>query len=121
LFQRRQRIERQDRRLLDAYQAEVFNLTELQSRRQKPSSELQQIEQGIRRLASVRRCLTAGFDFDSHNCSMYPAMMIGWNWATSIQWPWRQAQNRRTASAYARSVFLFRIAAMKNPMNRRRR
>jgi site-specific DNA recombinase len=53
LLQRRQRIERQDRRLLDAYQAETINLTELQSRRQKLTAELQQIEQEIRRLASA--------------------------------------------------------------------
>jgi hypothetical protein len=58
------------------------------------------------------------FDLDSHNCSMYPAMMIGWNWAISIPRPWRQAQNYRTASAYARRVFLFRISTVKNSMNR---
>jgi site-specific DNA recombinase len=45
LFQRQQRIERQDQRLLDAYQAEVLNLSERQTRRQKLSAELQQIEQ----------------------------------------------------------------------------
>jgi site-specific DNA recombinase len=48
LFQRRQRIERQDQRVLDAYQAEVINLRELQTRRQKLSAELQQIEQDVR-------------------------------------------------------------------------
>jgi site-specific DNA recombinase len=55
LLQRRQRIGRQDQRLLDAYQAETINLTELQSRRQKLSAELQQIEQEIRRLAGARQ------------------------------------------------------------------
>src|SRR5262249_12468761 len=55
LLQRRLRIERQDQRLLDAYQAEAINLTELQSRRQKLAAELQQIEQEIRRLASARQ------------------------------------------------------------------
>src|SRR5262245_56418181 len=55
LLQRRQRIERQDQRLLDAYQAETINLTELQARRQKLSAELRQIEQEIRQLASARQ------------------------------------------------------------------
>ena len=55
LFQRRQRIERQDQRLLDAYQAEVINLRELQTRRQKLSAELQQIEQESRQLAQTRQ------------------------------------------------------------------
>jgi site-specific DNA recombinase len=48
LFQRRQRLERQDQRLLDAYQAEIINLSELQTRRQKLSAELQQLEQESR-------------------------------------------------------------------------
>jgi site-specific DNA recombinase len=55
LLQRRQRIERQDQRLLDAYQAEIINLAELEARRQKLSAEGQQIEQEIRRLASTRQ------------------------------------------------------------------
>jgi site-specific DNA recombinase len=55
LFQRQQRIERQDQRLLDAYQAEVLNLSELQTRRQKLSAELQQIEQERRQLAQTRQ------------------------------------------------------------------
>jgi site-specific DNA recombinase len=55
LLQRRQRIERQDQRLLDAYQSEIINLNELQARRQKLSVEIQQIEQEIRQLASSRR------------------------------------------------------------------
>jgi len=50
LTQRRQRIERQDQRWLDAYQAETINLSELQTRRQKLSAESQQIEQEIRQL-----------------------------------------------------------------------
>ena len=53
LFQRQQRIERQDQSLLDAYQAEVINLSELQMRRQKLSAELQQIEQERRQLAQL--------------------------------------------------------------------
>ncbi len=55
LLQRRQRIERQDQRLLDAYQAEAINLAEMQARRQKLSTELQQIEQEIQRLANARQ------------------------------------------------------------------
>jgi site-specific DNA recombinase len=54
LLQRRQRVERQDERLLDAYQAEIINLSELQVRRQKLSVELKQIEQEIRQLANNR-------------------------------------------------------------------
>jgi site-specific DNA recombinase len=55
LLQRRQRIERQDQRLLDAYQSEAINLAELQARRQKLAAELQQLEQELRRLASARQ------------------------------------------------------------------
>jgi site-specific DNA recombinase len=55
LLQRRQRIERQDQRLLDAYQADAISLSELQARRQKLSAESQQIEQEIRQLASTRQ------------------------------------------------------------------
>jgi len=55
LLQRQQRIERQDQRLLDAYQAEAINLAEMQTRRQKLSAESQQIEQEIRQLASARQ------------------------------------------------------------------
>jgi site-specific DNA recombinase len=55
LLQRRQRIERQDQRLLDAYQAEAIDLAEMQARRQKLSAELQQIEQEVRQLASARQ------------------------------------------------------------------
>jgi site-specific DNA recombinase len=55
LLQRRQRIERQDQRLLDAYQSEAINLPELQARRQKLSVELQQIEQEIRQLSNARQ------------------------------------------------------------------
>jgi site-specific DNA recombinase len=55
LFQRQQRIERQDQRLLDAYQAEVLNLSELQTRRQKLSAEWHQIEQERRQLAQTQQ------------------------------------------------------------------
>ena len=54
LVQRRQRIERQDQRLLDAYQAEIINLHELQTRRQKLAAELHQIAQESRQLAQTR-------------------------------------------------------------------
>jgi site-specific DNA recombinase len=55
LRQRRQRIERQDQRLLDAYQAEIITLRELQTRRQKLAATLQQIEQESRQLAHTRQ------------------------------------------------------------------
>ena len=55
LVQRQQRIERQDQRLLDAYQAEVLNLSELQTRRQKLAAELHQIAQERRQLAQTRQ------------------------------------------------------------------
>src|SRR5262249_30197441 len=52
---RRQKIERQNQRLLDAFQAEVINLAELQARRQKLSAELQRIEQEAKQLANTRQ------------------------------------------------------------------
>jgi hypothetical protein len=55
LVQRRQRLERQDQRLLDAYQAEIITLSELQARRQKLAAALQQIEQESRQLAHTRQ------------------------------------------------------------------
>src|SRR6516162_5112111 len=54
LLQRRQRLERQEQRLLDAYQAEIINLQELQTRRQKLAGELQQIAQESHQLAHTR-------------------------------------------------------------------
>ena len=48
LVQRRQRLERQDQRLRDAYQAEILHLQELQTRRQKLAAELHQIAQESR-------------------------------------------------------------------------
>jgi site-specific DNA recombinase len=55
LLRRRQRIERQDQRLLDAYQAEIINLPELQTRRQKLAAALHQIAQESRQLAHTRQ------------------------------------------------------------------
>src|SRR5262245_10186219 len=55
LLQRRQRLERQEQRLLDAYQAEILNLQELQARRQKLAAELHQIAQESRHLAHTRQ------------------------------------------------------------------
>jgi site-specific DNA recombinase len=55
LVQRRQRIERQDQRLLDAYQAEILNLQELQTRRQQLAAELHQIAQESHQLAHTRQ------------------------------------------------------------------
>jgi hypothetical protein len=55
LSQRQQRLERQDQRLLDAYQAEIITLSELQARRQKLAVALQQIEQERQQLAQTRQ------------------------------------------------------------------
>jgi hypothetical protein len=55
LLQRRHRIERQDQRLLDAYQAESINLQELQTRRQKLAAELHQIAQESQQLAYTQQ------------------------------------------------------------------
>jgi site-specific DNA recombinase len=55
LVQRRQRLERQDQRLLDAYQAEIITLSELQARRQKLAAAVQQIEQERQQLAQTRQ------------------------------------------------------------------
>jgi site-specific DNA recombinase len=55
LLQRQQRLERQDQRLLDAYQAEIINLPELQTRRQKLAAELHQIAQESQHLAHTRQ------------------------------------------------------------------
>ncbi len=54
LLARRKRLERQRERLLDAYQAEIISLSELQPRRQKLSAELQQIEQEAEQLAETQ-------------------------------------------------------------------
>jgi site-specific DNA recombinase len=55
LLQRRQRLERQQQRLLDAYQAEVISLSELQARRQKLTTELQQLEQENQQLVQAQQ------------------------------------------------------------------
>jgi hypothetical protein len=55
LVQRRQRIERQDQRLLAAYQAEIITLHELHTRRQKLAAELHQIAQESHQLAQTRQ------------------------------------------------------------------
>ena len=55
LVQRQQRLERQDQRLLDAYQTEVITLSELQARRQKLTAALQQIEQERQQLAHTQQ------------------------------------------------------------------
>jgi site-specific DNA recombinase len=55
LLQRQQRLERQDQRLLDAYQTEVITLSELQARRQKLTAALHQIEQERQQLAHTRQ------------------------------------------------------------------
>lgn len=55
LQQRHTRLERQDQRLLDAYQSEAINLAELQARRQKLAAEQQQIKQEMRALTETRQ------------------------------------------------------------------
>jgi hypothetical protein len=55
LLQRRQRLERQSQRLLDAYQAEIISLSELQNRRLKLTAELQQIAQAREQLARTQQ------------------------------------------------------------------
>jgi hypothetical protein len=48
-------LERQIQRLLDAYQAEIISLSELQARRQKLNTELQRIEQETQQLARTQQ------------------------------------------------------------------
>ncbi|MCI0418042.1 MAG: hypothetical protein L0312_02285 [Acidobacteria bacterium] len=48
-------MERQIQRLLDAYQAEIITLSELQARRQKLNTELQRIEQETQQLARTQQ------------------------------------------------------------------
>jgi site-specific DNA recombinase len=55
LLQRKQRLERQIQRLLDAYQAEIIPLSELQARRQKLSAEIQRLEQETQQLAQTQQ------------------------------------------------------------------
>jgi len=55
LHQRQQRLERQSQRLLDAYQADVISLEELQSRRRKITTEWQQIEQERQQLSRTQQ------------------------------------------------------------------
>jgi site-specific DNA recombinase len=58
LFQRQQRLERQSQRLLDAYQAEIISLDELQNRRRKLTAEREQIEQERQQLARTQQQTT---------------------------------------------------------------
>src|SRR5215510_878021 len=55
LGQRRQRLERQTQRLLDAYQTEVITLRELQLRRQKLTTELQQLDRELQQLTHTQQ------------------------------------------------------------------
>ncbi len=50
VLQRKQRVERQVQRLVDAYQAEIITLSELQLRRQKLTAELQQLDRDLSHL-----------------------------------------------------------------------
>jgi site-specific DNA recombinase len=55
LRHQQERLERQDQRLLDAYQSEIINLSELQTRRQKLGGEVEQIKQERQQLARTER------------------------------------------------------------------
>jgi hypothetical protein len=55
LQQRRQRLERQTQRLLDAYQTEIITLHELQLRRQKLTTELQQVDRELQQLTHTQQ------------------------------------------------------------------
>jgi hypothetical protein len=55
LLQRRQRLERQSQRLLDAYQTEIISLEELQGRRRKMTAELHQIAQELQQLLATQQ------------------------------------------------------------------
>lgn len=55
LQQRRQRLERQTQRLLDAYQTEIITLSELQLRRQKLTTELQQVDRELQQLTHTQQ------------------------------------------------------------------
>jgi site-specific DNA recombinase len=54
LQQRKQRVERQSDRLLDAYQAEIITLRELQLRRSKLQEELHRLDRDIEQFARSR-------------------------------------------------------------------
>ena len=55
LQHRRQRLERQNQRLLEAYQAEIITLSELQLRRQKLTAELQQVNRELQQLTHTQQ------------------------------------------------------------------
>src|SRR5262249_6725925 len=55
VLQRRQRVERQSQRLLDAYQAEAITLSELQVRRHKLATELQRLDLEVQQLTQTQQ------------------------------------------------------------------
>jgi site-specific DNA recombinase len=55
VLQRRQRVERQSQRLLDAYQAEAITLSELQVRRHKLTSEVQHLDLELQQLTQTQQ------------------------------------------------------------------
>jgi hypothetical protein len=55
LLHRQQRLERQDQRLVDAYQTEIINLEEFKTRRQKLAGELEQIKGQRERLTRTEQ------------------------------------------------------------------
>jgi hypothetical protein len=58
VLQRKQRAERQVQRLLDAYQAEVITLSELQLRRQKLNTELHHLDHELHQLTQTHQQTT---------------------------------------------------------------
>jgi len=55
VLQRKQRVERQVQRLLDAYQAEIITLSELQLRRQKLNTELHHLDHELQHLTQTHQ------------------------------------------------------------------
>jgi len=55
VLQRKQRVERQVQRLLDAYQAEIITLSELQLRRQKLNTELHHLDHELHHLTQTHQ------------------------------------------------------------------
>ena len=55
VLQRRQRLERQSQRLLDAYQTEIITISELQLRRQKLTTELQHLDRELQQLTLTQQ------------------------------------------------------------------
>jgi len=66
LLQRRQRLERQSQRLLDAYQAEIVTLSALQLRRQKLPTDLHHLDRELQQLAYTHQQTLHGHEVIAH-------------------------------------------------------